>query len=1197
MELAEQYKVLQQIVYDLAHAVDGLSTGEIVDKYGLHRRIVPKYMDILTHAGVPIYTDRKRYYLTEGYVSPFTMTPAESDFLYLALERLLMQYGRRSRILQSLMHKLNSKLSNSVIGTRSQNRFYTDEATPISDRWFYVLSEAKKTRHEAWIEYHPLNRPQPSRWLIRPYRFIANPLSDGLYVLCEGSQEGEHYIPLSLKFDRILSAKIADRQFSTVDQNRFLEHFGQTWNVWHSDRPPTRVVLHFEPRHYDRLLESIWHHTQSIVLRNEGYVEFSLAISEPEEMVPWIRSWGSGVVVIEPVELRERILNSLRLQIQAYGLTINSDQQQDALAYLWAKYDRKSHAFHLLTYHLMDVSAVAWVMWDSVLSTRQRQWLSGLLNLSADDTRKVMAFFAGLHDIGKATPDFQKKVPSIYEQLLAVGIPDTRNFDDPHGVCSAVILRTLLAPYSPSKSIARIIGAVIGGHHGSWITLTAMKNSIATYENTPWAELHTRLFNTLKTVLNVPDFQLPDDPDQINIFSVFLSGFISVCDWIGSTDTYFPYVSQLQDNAEYFSQRLNYAQQALGEMGWFAWQSSSVAKPFDAVFPFPPNAFQQAALRALQFDTQPPKLILVEYLTGGGKTELALYIADLLKNLFDLAGVYVAMPTRATSNQMFSRVADYLQHRYPNETINIQLIHSESEQHPLYQSLQPQPQREGNQNALIAQQWFQNRKRALLAPYSVGTIDQAMLGVLQVNHHFVRQYGLSQKIIIFDEIHSYDTYMNAIIDRLLNWMTALQSPMIMLSATLPYGTRQNLISQVGGHSENLPDVPYPRLTVVSHDGQVQVHPLPKPETRTVYLHYINPDSDTLCETLTPVYQQGGCIAVICNTVDEAIQVAYALKSSSGISPDDVLLFHARYPGAWRNHIENQVLSMFGKDGQRPARAILVATQIIEQSLDLDFDLIVSRTAPIDLLIQRMGRLHRHHRVRPAHLAQPHFIIRAPESAENADVPDFGVDAVVYERYLLLKTWLVLSQMDRLVIPDDIDFLMNTVYDTDPAAGALSDDYQQALNTAYGEMDLSNARSQFRGAQHLIHAPHSESLIGVFNERLLDDDHNNIATREFRPGIDIICFGRSADDLLPALPNRPPTKSETEVLTLYRITVQKSDLRKALEALPEFDHWKRIPHLRYARPVVFENGYFDVPNSQYRLRLTPAYGLEIIKEER
>ncbi len=1195
MDLGETYKILQNIIHDMATAPDGISTGEIVGKYGISRRVVPKYISILEDAGVPIYTDRKRYYLSEGYFAAFTLSPEESEFLYLVLERSLIYHRDRWHTMRSLLYKLGSKMS-IPLGDTLLLKHDHDQPNEPGDRWFSLLTYAKQKRYEVWVTYHPLHRPNPNHWLIRPFRFVSNPLSDGLYVLCEGTTDGHGYIPLSLKFDRILDVQMTNNRFDVVEAARFGTYDGHAWGVWNSERDPVQVQLQFEPRHYDRLLETAWHPTQKIAVDSNGYVRFSVAVSEPQEMVPWIRSWGSGVVVLEPDDLRQRIIWSLQRQLQAYGLVERVADTAPSLVYLWAKYDRKTGAYHALLYHLLDVAAVTWVMWQQVLSSAQRTWLCGLIGMEDEGTRRWLALLAGLHDIGKATPGFQRKAEPLFDRLVASGL-SSEGFDEPHGLLSAIILQRQLAELGIEKGAAHQLAAVLGGHHGTWISDHRMNQKRAAIGKPEWQKLQAQVFEAMVQVLAVNAISLPDNVAQLNQLLVFLSGFVSVCDWIGSNDTYFAYEMQAIEPGTYFEHALTQAETALAEMGWGGWKLSGDTPIFETVFPFPPNALQREAIQVCDFSAGKPRLVLVEYLTGGGKTELALYLADCLVNLFGQAGVYVAMPTQATSNQMFERVGQYLEARYPHQPINIQLIHAQADQHPLYQQLSARTEREGDESGLIATTWFQNRKRSLLAPFAVGTVDQALLGVLQTRHHFVRQYGLSHKTVIFDEIHAYDTYMNAIVDRLLGWLEALQSPVILLSATLPRNSRQRLLEQVGIAEAPIADVPYPRLTIVDKDGNVQVYPLPAPATRILHIYRIGPNTAPLCDWLATVYQDGGCIAIICNTVDEAIALAHALRTHPELNADDVLLFHARFPSQWRNTIENQVLTSFGKTGQRPERMILVATQIIEQSLDLDFDLMVSSVAPIDLLIQRAGRLHRHaERSRPAHLSEPVLVLREPQFGQD-DVPGFGVDEIIYVRFILLKTWLLLRDRAELAIPDEIDPMMDFVYSDDPVVEGLSQAYTKSLQAAWEEMVMGDNGARFRGEAYRIGAPDDEFLIGGTSLDLSDDEQIRITTRDIRSGIDILCVRTDHSDLpLPVLPDRPPTNAEISTLLRFRVTIRNQEVMQALKNMPENPHLSRSPQLKDTRPIVFSSGSYAIPGSRYLLRLSRFYGLEIIKED-
>ena len=468
-----------------------------------------------------------------------------------------------------------------------------------------------------------------------------------------------------------------------------------------------------------------------------------------------------------------------------------------------------------------------------------------------------------------------------------------------------------------------------------------------------------------------------------------------------------------------------------------------------------------------------------------------------------------------------------------------------------------------------------------------------MLSVLQVKHHFVRQFGLSRKVIIFDEIHSYDTYMDEIIKRLFNWLHALDSPMILLSATLSRQGRQEILKAVSAsNEEEMPDKPYPRLTVVENDGEMRTHSLPPPKTREIQIRPIPLDMNSLLDAIRPPYQKGGCIAIVCNTVAESIEVARHLRQAEGINEDEVWLLHARFPPVWRGKIEEKVVDAFKKDGTRPERAILVATQIIEQSLDLDFDLMVSRTAPIDLLIQRMGRLHRHPRSRPLHLTQPTLLLRIPDMKAD-DVPDFGVDEAVYERFFLLKTWLRLRNRQEMRIPDAVDKLMNSVYNQESDIENISSAYREALAAAWEDMELGNRNSEFRGAQFVIKEPSSKRLIGRYSAKLSDDEGRSIKTRNIRPGLDIICI---IDEDLLALTQRKPSKNKVDNLLRCKVTVRHKDAKEALEQLEANPHWAKTPQLKYARAVIFNDDRFDIPDSPYSLRLMLEYGLEIIKPE-
>jgi CRISPR-associated endonuclease/helicase Cas3 len=323
-----------------------------------------------------------------------------------------------------------------------------------------------------------------------------------------------------------------------------------------------------------------------------------------------------------------------------------------------------------------------------------------------------------------------------------------------------------------------------------------------------------------------------------------------------------------------------------------------------------------------------------------------------------------------------------------------------------------------------AQSWFAAKKRPLLAPFGVGTIDQSLLSVLQTKHWFVRLFGLSGKVVIFDEVHAYDAYMSTILERVLHWLAEVDCTVILLSATLPEAKRKAFAKAYSGRDDG-EYKRYPRITLArprhypnaETDSSPVCAEIAMEEPRAVGLRFAMTDLPTLTATLSEQLTHGGCAAVISNTVNRSIEVYEHLRDN--LKDTECSLFHARTLQMWRREREEEVLRKFGKrdpqekdsDGyfinpDRPPRAVLVATQVIEQSLDLDFDLMISEIAPIDLLLQRSGRLHRHPRQRPAGLEKAQLIVLCDGEAAGPPPESFGKSIeFVYDRYVLLRTWL------------------------------------------------------------------------------------------------------------------------------------------------------------------------------------------------
>jgi CRISPR-associated endonuclease/helicase Cas3 len=524
---------------------------------------------------------------------------------------------------------------------------------------------------------------------------------------------------------------------------------------------------------------------------------------------------------------------------------------------------------------------------------------------------------------------------------------------------------------------------------------------------------------------------------------MLLNGLTILSDWIASNARWFPFAGST-DPATYPGLSRERADRAVTELGLLDFLPAVQSPTYARLFPARPEARPlQRALEPHELPALPLQcLILIEAPTGEGKTEAALLLAARLASEGRSRGLYFALPTVATSNQMYSRVRSFLGEHSPAILINGLAELSEQLDSALGQIPDIPHEVIADETRAQLDPWFLPRKRSLLAPYGVGTIDQAMIGALHVRHGSLRLLGLSGKVVVVDEVHAYDVYMSTIILRLLSWLRALGANVILLSATLPTRKRRELIAAYAhADASFVPAAAYPLVTIVPAHGKPQIlEPAASCGSRTVLLER-RPDgaaerTQNAARLLDQV-RNGGCACWICNTVKEAqmcyLELRDQLASRNDQPAPELLLFHARFPVARRQQVETQILGRFGPDGERPERAILVATQVVEQSLDLDFDLIVTQLCPADLLLQRIGRLQRHQRpARSLDAGRPRCVLLLPPAADEG--PEFGDYSYVYSPFVLLKTMLALHGRASLHIPEDVRALVDAVYDdTVPSA--------------------------------------------------------------------------------------------------------------------------------------------------------------------
>ena len=460
---------------------------------------------------------------------------------------------------------------------------------------------------------------------------------------------------------------------------------------------------------------------------------------------------------------------------------------------------------------------------------------------------------------------------------------------------------------------------------------------------------------------------------------------------------------------------------------------------------------------------------------GEGKTEAAWILAEKWRDS-GCCGMYMALPTMATSDSLFERYQDQYLKRLGHGK-DAKLVHGMAWLRDNEEPEKPPNVGEPGDDRTLAAAWFRPTRRAMLAAHGVGTVDQAMLAGMHVKFGFLRLYGLTGRVLVVDEVHAYDAYMTAIIARLLQWCACLKIPVILLSATLSARQRAAMLEAYGATGGDPgPEAAYPLITVALPGEEAR--PLSAEASSSRTLHFTRHDgtlgdAKSTAALATHLIEDGGCCCVILNTVKQAQAVYRALK----IPAEEKLLFHARFTARDREKIARKVLDYFGKDvTQRPDRFVLVATQVVEQSLDVDFDHMISEIAPIDLLLQRSGRLHRHRR----RDEDPELHVLLPEE----DALNFGGTGYVYAEKPLLRTMALLSAQPSASLPRDFRALIERCYGTGEWNDGAVD--WSAIRKADAAWDQDSQLLQQQGAQFALRAPSPRYLNPVNNDPIGDD---------------------------------------------------------------------------------------------------------------
>ncbi len=736
------------------------------------------------------------------------------------------------------------------------------------------------------------------------------------------------------------------------------------------------------------------------------------------------------------------------------------DAGDDMLKFFWGKAqsgDGKKPGepdYHPLVAHMLDVAAVA------VL-------LPGNVHTGLD--RRQLGLLVALHDIGKIMPAFQAKVPACWPHQALGPYADAVTLSR-HDVDGLLLLdyvcEDVLAPlfgvddngFDWSPVDKRQIWRAIAGHHGQPVAVTGNR---ARGLQKAVCGVYARQFCTLLfDIFRPPPIPCLSPQDLLRL-EWRLAGLTVTADWIGSRREWFPYVAPdaVEDAAGYFwNHALPHARTAIARAGL----GPVDVAPFRGIGRLFPRISIPSPVQALMEGIdipEGPTLVVIEDMTGAGKTEAAMVAAHRLMASGHANGLFVALPTMATANAMFDRLASAYRGLFqPSSHPSLALAHGRARLDERFVSVvAPDDHVDGmsvqaertDAAEICCSAWLGSEaRRALLAQVGVGTIDQAFMAVLPVRFATIRQAGLAGKILLVDECHAYDPYMHEEMAALLRFHAAMGGSAILLSATLTQSVRHKLTMafREGLHHEGgeaLSSTAYPLVTLVARAGVEELPCAPRPGLRRDIAVRCLEDGQAVMVAASNAARQGAAVAWVRNTVDDVIATA-KLMAQEGTA---VTVFHARFAMVDRLAIERDVLARFGRDGDDTVRAgVLVASQVIEQSLDLDFDVLFTDLAPMDLIIQRAGRLRRHERHgRP--VDREEVWVLSPEPVDDPD-PQWlarllpGTAAVYRDPALLWRTARVLQRVGRICTPDNIRALIEEAGDdrmVPPGLMAASDE--------------------------------------------------------------------------------------------------------------------------------------------------------------
>ena len=829
----------------------------------------------------------------------------------------------------------------------------------------------------------------------------------------------------------------------------------------------------------------------------------------------------------------------------------------ESAMHLWGK--AESDTWLPLYVHMQDVTATIRHLWKNWLPEHTRkQFIEGFNVDSADECENILAFLAASHDIGKATPAFQAMLDSdnttfknvIRENLNHYNFPFRTDLQNPHAIKHSFASQLIME----RNGIDRTVAVIVGSHHGipptrdDFSQKKARPNNTG-FNNTEWLNVQNGLFeyalelshldrNSAKCIKAKISAQFP------------AAGLLSLADWIGSNTEIFPLLPIDTVCPENSEKRIEHAL-GLIELSHRWMPPADSCGEFRKRFDYDPRPFQ-ATVSEISSNMAAPGVIFIEAPTGEGKTEAALMAAEHLAEKFGCGGVVFALPTQATADGIFGRFKDWMEKISSDNPQTLFLAHGRSKFNNTYRDLPRQDWGRGmpNKEKVFIHSWFTGPKKGLLSDFCVGTVDQILMCGLKQRYGQMRHLALSNKIVVVDECHAYDAYMGSYLCKALEWLGAYKVPVILMSATMPPGRKTELLNayysgeigrKVSGFTIHSPG--YPLITTACDGLITETVAESTVKGKNVTVEWNGHDS--IADIIQNYNTENATVGVILNTVRRAQETYSDLKKE--LPEADILLIHSRFTCFRRSELESAVLERAGKNSSSRGNnlTIIVGTQVIEQSLDIDFDLLLTDICPVDLLIQRIGRLHRHERTRPSNLSEPHCVILDDRGGEFEKGTEY-----IYQKLHLYNTRSLVNEI--INIPDDVPHLVSSAYGgTLEIPADLAPEYAEAKQE---NKLLLNKKETKAGVFQLKDPWKCTDLVSLLDnsENSLSDECARATVRDIDGSIEVILVGLHEDGTFFDIESGEtiPSDSRFTEKNAFRMTGSKISL-PARFSRPEF----------------------------------------------